>query len=591
MRKILTRLIGAVVFFLVLPTLAVLALFPSSYSVKESILIEADPDAIHEMVRDLKNWEKWNTWTSKVPGIEISYSERTRSTGDSLAYLLPAGGPYSADMSAEQIAESEKAPREAFWKRQQELVQKISELIELVSKTEAEIEALSKSTRAESVAVIRPLFESLQSEVDAIANDTAAAEVLNSLNNDAIQSPETDSIPDRARSIRRQADFMRAALELVKDPARIEQVLGKMIETAEKNESHIPKLNELTQKAKEAEAELQATRDEKREHYASRTAVSVLLGSVRIPKVDGEPMDHRLTKVVEALEAESEGQITRSRFEELVLSTGVGRDELSEIEDELFEFGMMRVIRTQDRLTISPSRRIRPVSKEAVSTLLSMAAVWKREGASRERVLSLLSEYRLRALGVTKSEFSAAIDRLIALGAISEESGIITFTGADKAVELDATSLMILAELIVQGGWRWQMYAMKAQWLSKQDEAKVAPLLDELEAANVIERRITGDEEMIELTRDDGVGFRAVYGAAGRTESTHRLYYRITGEGRKTTVTWHVSGTLGANPVHRIAGMGVPSSLRPEMQESLRRLKVAAEEYQKQLDAEEEEGW
>jgi hypothetical protein len=57
------------------------AFLPSEYSVSRSIVIDAKPSAIHELVGDLKRWPEWGPWLDADDSIEVTLGKNTTGVG------------------------------------------------------------------------------------------------------------------------------------------------------------------------------------------------------------------------------------------------------------------------------------------------------------------------------------------------------------------------------------------------------------------------------------------------------------------------------------------------------------------------------
>lgn len=65
-------------------SLIIIGLFlPHEFKAEQSIVIKADPAAIHPYVNDLKRWPKWTAWKEQDPGVVIRYGKVTSGVGAS----------------------------------------------------------------------------------------------------------------------------------------------------------------------------------------------------------------------------------------------------------------------------------------------------------------------------------------------------------------------------------------------------------------------------------------------------------------------------------------------------------------------------
>jgi hypothetical protein len=86
MKKFLAVIIGIVVVVLVVGVF-----LPTEYSVTRSVEINADPEAVHLLVGDLKRWDDWTPWKEEDPTIEVEYGEKTTGVGASQTWAGESG--------------------------------------------------------------------------------------------------------------------------------------------------------------------------------------------------------------------------------------------------------------------------------------------------------------------------------------------------------------------------------------------------------------------------------------------------------------------------------------------------------------------
>ena len=60
---------------------------PEEYSLERSIVIDAEPSAIHALVGDLERWDEWAPWKEDDPSIVTTFGERTRGVGASQTWI------------------------------------------------------------------------------------------------------------------------------------------------------------------------------------------------------------------------------------------------------------------------------------------------------------------------------------------------------------------------------------------------------------------------------------------------------------------------------------------------------------------------
>jgi hypothetical protein len=75
-------------FFLVLLVLLVVAaavgfLLPHDYRVEESVVINAKPSRVHDLVGDLKRWDEWTPWKEMDPTVQVTFGTATKGVGAS----------------------------------------------------------------------------------------------------------------------------------------------------------------------------------------------------------------------------------------------------------------------------------------------------------------------------------------------------------------------------------------------------------------------------------------------------------------------------------------------------------------------------
>ena len=76
-----------------LVTLVVVGFFlPSAYRIERSVVIDADPEAIHEYVGDLDKWTAWEPWSEEDPTIRVERSDNTTGVGAHQSWSGESGG-------------------------------------------------------------------------------------------------------------------------------------------------------------------------------------------------------------------------------------------------------------------------------------------------------------------------------------------------------------------------------------------------------------------------------------------------------------------------------------------------------------------
>ena len=56
------------------------------YDFERSIVIDAEPAAVHAYVGELKSWDEWTPWKQDDPSIEITYGDKTTGVGASQSW-------------------------------------------------------------------------------------------------------------------------------------------------------------------------------------------------------------------------------------------------------------------------------------------------------------------------------------------------------------------------------------------------------------------------------------------------------------------------------------------------------------------------
>lgn len=62
-------------------------LLPNEYVVSRSVDIEAEAEAIHEFVGDLRRWEQWGPWYEDDPELVVVYGEKTSGIGAGQSWM------------------------------------------------------------------------------------------------------------------------------------------------------------------------------------------------------------------------------------------------------------------------------------------------------------------------------------------------------------------------------------------------------------------------------------------------------------------------------------------------------------------------
>jgi hypothetical protein len=83
-------------FLLVLLVLLLIAaavgyFLPSGYTVEKSVVINAKPSKIHELVGDLKRWDEWTPWKEMDPTVQVTFGKETKGVGASQTWTSDEG--------------------------------------------------------------------------------------------------------------------------------------------------------------------------------------------------------------------------------------------------------------------------------------------------------------------------------------------------------------------------------------------------------------------------------------------------------------------------------------------------------------------
>ena len=85
--KWLAVIIAAVVVLFILIGFAL----PKDYTVERTIVIEAEPAAVHTLVGELTAWDHWTPWLEADPTIKTTFGEITSGVGASQAWTGKSG--------------------------------------------------------------------------------------------------------------------------------------------------------------------------------------------------------------------------------------------------------------------------------------------------------------------------------------------------------------------------------------------------------------------------------------------------------------------------------------------------------------------
>ncbi len=81
-----------VVVLLLLAVAAAVGYFlPHDYNVEESVVINAKPGKIHDLVGDLKRWDDWTPWKEMDPSVQVTFGKETKGVGASQSWTSKDG--------------------------------------------------------------------------------------------------------------------------------------------------------------------------------------------------------------------------------------------------------------------------------------------------------------------------------------------------------------------------------------------------------------------------------------------------------------------------------------------------------------------
>lgn len=98
-------------FKIVLVSLAVLlALFVvvglllgGDYRVERSVVIDADPGAIHQVVGDLRRWDEWTPWAEENPSVRSVVGQQATGVGASQSWTAKSGDGHLVFVASSPI--------------------------------------------------------------------------------------------------------------------------------------------------------------------------------------------------------------------------------------------------------------------------------------------------------------------------------------------------------------------------------------------------------------------------------------------------------------------------------------------------------
>jgi hypothetical protein len=89
--KLVLKFLGGVAALVVLLVL-VAFLFPRSYHVERSAVLNASPEEIQTQIADLRAWKVWGIWQQRDPNMTLTYSDSTTGVGAWSAWVSEKEG-------------------------------------------------------------------------------------------------------------------------------------------------------------------------------------------------------------------------------------------------------------------------------------------------------------------------------------------------------------------------------------------------------------------------------------------------------------------------------------------------------------------
>lgn len=97
----------------------------SLFDINESIEVLASPEEIFPLIKDFRNWEKWEPWRRYEPGVSITFGEKSEGVGGEYAWdgkIIGAGRMKHLDIEENRFIRSEieflrptKSIAEVYW--------------------------------------------------------------------------------------------------------------------------------------------------------------------------------------------------------------------------------------------------------------------------------------------------------------------------------------------------------------------------------------------------------------------------------------------------------------------------------------------
>lgn len=639
MRRWITRILLWSVLTILVPSAVLLVALPGTWNRYETIEVNADPDTIHEWVRDMKHWPKWTGFADQVPGTEFATYGSTRSPGSGISLLRPLTSAFAQNPEdPATIAEEEKA-REAWRNRQTELQSKVSELrgqsrdqldkaFDLrkkagehsSSRRQAAERALNAAAAPEYRKALAGALEllnqhrqsvewagyAIESVERAMASETdtdPAAAVLELTDRIRRTKGAPDWLEDLGRNLRQVQQeygafgFVREIRELVEIESERKRVTRTRELAAEFTEAaatvpHGAAMKEAAEALRDAADSMDTALDEIASLRASAKqaeeeaeAIDTVrrrewfdreIASVTLLVAQKRQVGPQAQRLLVALEQAHMDELTRTQYLDAINEAGIPEADADAARIELAEAGLVRVIARPDLLRIHPAAAREAQGADECSLLVQLGHHWGKE-------VSAGSWKRTSLFTLTEAEAETGMKELLASGMVHYEQGKDSYVFQDLR-QLDPPAAPHLGGLAFRSMVVLLGVDDRTQPLAKFTEL-IAPALGrermdaalkKLMDAGVLTIQQGKVEERTELTRREGTGFRMVYGENSRMQATFQVTYRGREDGT-TVVTWRGTGEYKLNPIHRLVGFFSHDDVGEIMRAGLARLKQAAE--------------
>jgi len=638
MRRIMKWIFALVVVLVLIPSAVILLALPSKWEHSRSTTINASSDTIHEWVRDMKFWEKWHPFADQIPGAEVATFGSTRRVGDGISILRPMTDAFLANPKDPAAIDAETKAREAWRKSQDERREKIAEMrsksVELLDKAydrrkhamaassesrnaaemlmreaplEEHVEVLTKAlalmkrnasasewaprmidlvnavlatpTKKDAAAVVRDLYDQIKREKATSAWALPIVDNIDDVRDRAGVWKYVERINDlgdigselkRASATLWLADKLDGEARASKYGDAMKEAAGLLRVAALDMEKAQAEIKQQRAEAKQLESDADDLDAERRKDWFVRE-----IGSITLLAAQKRQVSAPAQKLMVALEATGLDKLTRSQYLKAIAAAGISEKDADAARVDLRDASFVNVVPRPDRLVIDPKKSLPNATVDDVSLLVQLGQVWKEVFADNWVKLS-------KDL-LTPTEADEGMRMLLEAGVVHFEKHKNEYTFQNLR-DLDVRSAPALSPVAVKALIVLLAVDTKATPYTKYTEL-VAPglgrermdaALKRLIDAGVLRIDIGSREEVTELTRKEGTGFRFVFGNNSRMVSQFQITYRADGE-NKTVVTWRGHGLYKSNPVHRVVGYMSNDTVAAIMERGLESLKKLAE--------------